>query len=87
MPAERLTPSAEVYMHVGSGQTPSRYYCADCDGYYGVPHDGDVHSPKHEFSGSCACRPCQERTGRYPNEGVMVNRALAHASIAEATDG
>jgi hypothetical protein len=74
-----MTPSTSVYVHVGTGRTPSRHFCETCDGYYGVPHEHP--HPKHA---GCACRPCQG--SRYPSGGVMVDRALAHASINRPPD-
>lgn len=60
-----------VYFHIGSGITTSRYYCRICDGYYGVPH-GDFHRKRAaHFDRDCACRMCQERSGRYPSEGTF----------------
>lgn len=73
-------PDRMVYVHVGTGRTPSVHYCSVCDGFYGVPHSGPFgpHAPgrKHphgRFGGpTCACRPCQERWGRFPNGGTFV---------------
>ncbi|MGK2947787.1 MAG: hypothetical protein ACSLFP_04385, partial [Acidimicrobiales bacterium] len=41
-----------------------------CEGYYGVPHDGDTH--KHRPREGCACAVCQKATGRYGSEGVFM---------------
>jgi hypothetical protein len=72
-----------VYVHIGTGLTPSVHYCSICDGYFGMPHDDDCgpHAPAaphplYSFCpGTCACVPCQRETGRYPNEGVFVARS------------
>ena len=44
------------------------YYCATCNGYYGVPHDGDTHRRGHnreyQWPGMpCACRFHTEQRG------------------------
>jgi len=59
------------YHHIGTGHTEPTYYCIVCDGYYGVPHDGDTHkhAQQGKFSRYCACRACQEHYGVYPREG------------------
>lgn len=68
------------YVHVGTGNSYSTNYCEICDGYYGVPHD-NIHTgprphPLRDWPASvCACRPCQEKSGRYPNEGVFLTDA------------
>lgn len=59
------------YHHIGTGRTEPKYYCLVCDGYYGVPHDGDTHehTRRGKFLCACACRPCQEHYGVYPRGG------------------
>lgn len=59
------------YFHIGTGNTESRYYCHVCDGFYGVPHDGDTHkhTRRGQFISGCACAPCQQHFGVYPRGG------------------
>jgi hypothetical protein len=61
----------QMYFHVGTGNTESRYYCKVCDGFYGVPHDGQTHdhTRKGTFIPGCACKPCQVHYGVYPRGG------------------
>lgn len=61
------------YHHVGTGVTTSRFFCKVCDGWYGIPHDGEVHRSGHELRARpwCACAPCQQRSGRYPHGGTF----------------
>ena len=82
--------SAE-YHHVGTGVTTSTYWCRACEGYYGVPHDGDTHN--HRPREGCACAVCQKATGRYGAEGVFMEHerylteraaGVVHSGSAEA---
>lgn len=72
-----------VYVHIGTGHTPSRHYCLVCDGYYGVPHDVIDHHVNEFRRYGCACRPCQERSGTFPREGTFVPRWIME-SLVEA---
>jgi hypothetical protein len=77
------------YVHVGAGRTLSRFYCPDCDGYYGIPHRtavGGVHDGHPWAVGcrpeQCACRACQEHLGIFPNQGVWMSREEIDTMIA-----
>jgi len=45
------------------------FWCKDCEGYYGVAHDGECHTARKGRGGvinghpspACACRWCVER--------------------------
>lgn len=69
-----MRPEDMVYVHIGSGMTPSRYYCKTCDGYFGVPHDDAAHNYRRS---DCACVPCQKHFGRFPTQGTFLPRSTA----------
>lgn len=56
------------YHHVGTGRTESRFFCDECDGWYGMPHDDHP----HELRAGCACRACLTQLGVYPNTGMIL---------------
>lgn len=49
------------------------YWCATCQGFYGVPHvgihEGPNKHPNYRDSATCACRVCKIFSGREVNGG------------------
>lgn len=68
-------PKGVTYHHVGTGVTDSNYWCATCDGWYGVPHD-NVHTGRWKHQANhCVCGVCQKANGIWPKQGMFATHA------------
>lgn len=75
-------PTERTYHHVGTGHTESKYWCPECPGWFGVPHD--LH-PHGSYRKDCACVPCQKIDGRYPKHGVFMTHGYYRRWFAKAS--
>lgn len=63
-PETRCEPGETTYPSACQ-RHPAHYWCPTCRGYYGVPHDGGIHTgrsahPNHRGVHECACRVCKD---------------------------